>query len=127
MPALTLSLLPGTFGVARLPSGSALPKWISGKGFWAVVNASDELTLVCDQTRIPSEITCQRDWACLRTIGPFAFDESGIVAALIAPLSAAGLGVFVLCTFDGEHLMVAQSDLPRALDILTAAGHTLKP
>ena len=127
MPALTLSLLPGNFGVARLPPGSAVPPWVSGGGFWAVVSASDELTLVCEQSRIPTDVTCQRDWACLRTIGPFAFDESGIVAALIAPLSAADLGVFVLCTFDGEHLMVAQSDLPRALDILSSAGHVLAP
>lgn len=61
---------------------------------------------------------------CLRTIGPFDFQATGIVHSLIAPLSSNGIGVFVVCTFDGEHLLIAEGDCEKARDLLGAAGHT---
>jgi hypothetical protein len=61
----------------------------------------------------------------LRSIGPFAFEESGVVLRLIEPLSKADLGVFVVCTFDGEHLLVASKDRMQAEKLLRAAGHSL--
>jgi hypothetical protein len=44
-------------------------------------------------------------------------------SSLVAPLSAAGIGVFVLCTFDGEHLLVAERDIAQASALLEANGH----
>lgn len=122
-PRLNLRLVPGRYGIARLAADAALPGWASGEGFWAVVGADDEMTVVCAQERIPDSVDSSPGWACLRTIGPFGFDETGIVSSLIAPLSAAGIGVFVVCTFDGEHLLVAQRDLAQTRAILEGEGH----
>ncbi len=62
-------------------------------------------------------------WACFRSIGPFSFQATGIVQSLVNPLSNAGIGVFVICTFDGEHLLVSADEAHKAESLLTEAGH----
>lgn len=123
MMALTIQQVAGTYAVARMAADAPVPAWLSGAGFAAYVRAQDEVTLVCLQDRVPMDVPAERNWACLRTVGPFDFQASGVVQALIAPLSSNGIGVFVVCTFDGEHLLVARTDLDRALGLLKTAGH----
>ncbi len=118
-----LRTIDGQYGVAQLAADAPIPNWINGPGFSAIIRSDDELTLICDQDRIPATVTSERDWACFRSIGPFAFEETGIVAALVTPISAAGIGVFVVCTFDGEHILVPQKHLAEVEDLLTENGH----
>ena len=42
---------------------------------------------------------------------------------LIWPISEQGIGVFVLCTFDGEHILVPEKEWDRAARLLEEAGH----
>ncbi|MEP3848133.1 MAG: ACT domain-containing protein [Paracoccaceae bacterium] len=120
---MLLKVIEGTFAIARLPAESSIPNWMNGAGFVAMVKADDELTLVCDESRVPQSVTADRGWACFRSIGPFAFDETGIVASLVSPISSDGIGVFVLCTFDGEHILCPFEKLERVKDILISEGH----
>jgi len=120
---MKLRMLEGTYGVARLDADAVLPDWFEGSGLSAMVRAEDELTLVCRQDRIPPTVTAQRDWACLRSVGPFAFDQAGVLVSLVAPVSDAGIGVFVLCTFDGEHLLFPADAKAHVREVLIAAGH----
>lgn len=121
--SLRLRTVPGRYAVAQLPADAAFPAWADGPGLCALVRASDELSVVCLQERVPSDVRAERDWICLRTVGPFDFQAAGIVHALIQPLSTQGIGVFVVCTFDGEHLLIAARDEARARALLQAAGH----
>jgi uncharacterized protein len=121
--AINLQIVDGQFGIARLATGVKIPDWLNGPGFSALIRASDELTVVCWQDRIPPDVTATRNWRCFRSVGPFAFDASGIVMSLIAPLSTQGIGVFVVCTFDGEHILVAEADWDKSMDLLDKAGH----
>ena len=122
---LNVKTVPGQYAVAQLPPHTEIPTWATGHGFVSVSLAEDEITIVCLQERVPEGLKADRDWACLRTIGPFDFDAAGIVHSLISPLSANGIGVFVVCTFDGEHLLVANKDLEKAKTYLINAGHIL--
>lgn len=121
--SLNLRMVPGLFGLARLPAAADIPAWINGPGFSATIRADDELTIVCHQARIPQDVQSDRAWVCFRSIGPFAFDATGIVTALVAPLSAADIGVFVVCTFDGEHVLVPERERARSRLLLQEAGH----
>lgn len=122
-PSLRLRELPGRYAVARLEAGADIPQWVNGPGFSAVIRADDELILVCRQDRVPDGVEAERDWTLMRTVGPFPFEAAGIVHTLITPLSTNGIGIFVVCTFDGEHLLVPARDAQKARDHLTAAGH----
>ena len=120
---ITLRTVPGLYGIAKLAQDAPVPDWASGPGFSAVIRADDELTIVCLEDRIPDGVNVEPNWRCLRSVGPFAFDASGIVLSIISPLSSQGVGVFVICTFDGEHILVAKQHWEQSLMLLKEAGH----
>ncbi|MGG2474296.1 ACT domain-containing protein, partial [Rhizobium sp. BR5] len=35
------------------------------------------------------------------------------------------IGIFVVSTFDGDHLLVKSKDLEKTFDLLASAGHSL--
>ncbi len=120
---LHIRFVPGRYAVSQLPADAEVPRWLNGQGFKAVIHSDDEVTVVCLEDRVPLDVASEREWACLRTIGPFPFEAAGIVQALIAPLSGNGIGVFVVCTYDGEHVLIPASEAELAVQCLEAAGH----
>lgn len=120
---MRLRKIEGRYAVAQLAADADLPDWLNGSGFTAMVRSDDELTIACDEERVPQGVTVQKGWACFRSVGPFAFDEAGIVASLVSPISAQDIGVFVLCTFDGEHILCPAEKFAEVQDILIAQGH----
>lgn len=120
---LKLRQVRGSYGIARLAPDTPVPSWINGAGLVSFVRAEDELTIVCAIERIPPEVEKDGPWSCIRSVGPFAFQATGIVQSLVNPLSNAGIGVFVICTFDGEHLLISTQDAEKAKILLVEAGH----
>jgi len=47
------------------------------------------------------------------------------VLSVIEPLSTHGIGIFVVSTFDGDHMLVKSGDLEKARGLLADAGHSL--
>jgi hypothetical protein len=120
-----LKRLVGGYTICRLDPTSPIPAWADGEGFVSISRSDDELSIVTRSERVPVGMKQDDGWACHKFIGPFAFDETGIVSAVIGPLSEAGIGIFVISTFDGDHLLLKQADLARAEPILSASGHSL--
>ena len=123
MIPLNLRIVPGIYGIVRLGPEAPVPDWFNGPGLAAAIRASDELTLLCQQDRIPDGVKPDLNWRCFRSVGPFAFNATGIVLSLIQPLSRQGIGIFVVCTFDGEHILVADKEWNRSRLLLEEAGH----
>lgn len=120
---ITLEVTPGEYAVSRLNPDQAIPGWADGPGFASITRSDFELSIVCLAERVPAGTTTEPEWRCLRFVGPFAFGATGIVLSVVRPLSEGRLGVFVVSTFDGDHILVKQTDLPRALELLKIAGH----
>lgn len=125
MHKITLEQDPHTYAVSRLAHDVAVPDWADGEGFVTISRSRHELSIVCRAARVPAGIQSEQDWACWRFVGPFAFGATGIVLSVIEPLSRGGIGIFVVSTFDGDHLLLQRSDIERALPLLIAAGHRL--
>ena len=124
---LRLSLLPQDYVIARLPADAPVPAGVlEASGFVSVARTADELSIVCPQAVAPPAPKLDGGWRTLKLHGPFAFDEVGILAALLVPLSEAGIGIFAVSTFDTDYLLVKAADLPHALATLRAAGHVLE-
>ena len=60
--SLTLTVLPGEYAVAQLPAGSAVPDWATRGDLWCVMNAPDELSVVCPAEGVPDGVRVQRGW-----------------------------------------------------------------
>ena len=125
MPKVRLQRLAGAYTVSRLDPGAAIPGWADGAGFVSISRSAEELSIVCPADRVPADVRQDAGWTCYRFVGPFAFDETGIVSSVIGPLSDAAIGIFVVSTFDGDHMLLKQADTSRAEAILVASGHAL--
>ena len=123
---LDLDLLPSPFAVCRLPAGSPAPEWAVGE-LCSITHTTEELSVVCPESAVPEAVRSQSGWRCFKVRGPLAFELTGVLASLTAPLAEAGVPIFALSTFDTDYLLVPGDDLETALSALGAAGHRLHP
>jgi hypothetical protein len=68
---------------------------------------------VCPVQAVPGNTKAERGWACLRVRGKLDFDQTGITAALTAPLADAEVPVLMIATYDTDYLLVREADLDR--------------
>ena len=120
-----LTVIAGIHAVARLPPDAPVPAWAAGGGFVSVTRTPYELSIVCEQARVPPDITFEGGWRALMVAGPLDFNLTGVLASLAAPLSAAAISIFAIATYDTDYLLVRARDLSRAVGVLRGAGHTV--
>jgi hypothetical protein len=121
---LNLAALAGDYAICRLAANAGVPDWAAGE-FVSVTRTADELSVVCATDAVPPTVRCEPGWSCFKLLGPFAFDEIGVLAAIAAPLAAAAIGIFVISTFDTDYLLVKTNDRARTIATLVAAGHAV--
>lgn len=120
---LDLTVEAGELAVCQLAAAARVPEWATRGTFHAIMRSPGELTVVCDAARVPGDVRSQKGWRCFSVAGPIAFTETGIVASIAVPLATAGIGIFVISTFDTDYVLVPGSRLADAVQALSAAGH----
>ncbi len=123
--ALALAVLPDVLAVCRLDADAPVPSWVTKQDFVSITRTRDELSIVCAQRDVPADVRCVCDWRALRVEGPLDFALAGILASLAAPLADAGISILAISTFDTDYLLLKETNLPRAIQVLSAAGHQL--
>jgi hypothetical protein len=124
---LHFSLLPDLLAIVSLAPGAAIPAWGASRTFSSVTRTEDELSIVTPASNVPEGLSQQTQWRALKVHGPFDLPEVGVLAAISVPLADAGIGIFVISTFDTDYLLVADKQLPAAILALEKAGHTVQP
>jgi len=124
--SLTLFALDNEFAVCRLPADASVPNWATDSKFFSVTRTQDELSIVCAQTDVPSNIQVEPNWTCLKVQGPLDFSLTGVLNSLTMPLADAGISIFAISTFDTDYLMVKQNQLEATIQALTQAGHQIE-
>ncbi len=118
------TLLTGEWAIAKLAPDTPVPPWaLAPAAFVSIARTADECSIVAPAPAVPPEVRAERGWAVLRLQGPFAFDQTGILASFAAPLAAANVGIFAVSTFDTDYVLVKTAQLAAALAALRAAGH----
>lgn len=124
--SLTLSVLPERYAVCRFDPHEPIPAWATRSQFFTVTRTTDELSLTCPETDVPSDVTkCERGWRGFKLHGPFDFGLTGILASVLNPLAEAGIGIFALSTFDTDYVLVKEENLEKAIEALRAEGHII--
>lgn len=116
---LRIATVPGSFSVCRLDPSADIPPWPRG-AFISITRTTDELSIVCESAGIPNDVRAEHEWHCFRVEGPIPFETTGVAAALVSPLAAEKISVFLVATYDTDYLLVND---PRAASVLRAAGH----
>jgi uncharacterized protein YndB with AHSA1/START domain len=92
-----------------------------------VASQADVLALVFGpdgRTRVRRDDTAEDAWAALWN-GDQAHDPqaTGMLSAIVAPLAAGELPVWVASSYDGDLILVPVDRLDEAVDVLRRAGH----
>jgi len=125
-----LRLLESRFAILRLAPDAQPPDWLfrSRSGVYSLTRTPDELSVVCVESDVPaSSQPCERGWRMLLLEGPIPFEAVGVLAALVGPLAEAAVPVFAISTFDTDALLVRESDLERAVEVLGRTHRWLRP
>ena len=62
----------------------------------------------------------------LEVAGPLDFSLTGVLASLVEPLARAEVSVVTLSTFDTDYLLIKQTALTHAQEVLAGAGHRIE-
>jgi hypothetical protein len=120
---LRYSVLPGRYAVCRLAPDAAVPEWATRSKWFSITRTANELSIVGEQERVPEGVLSESGWACLRLEGPFPFELTGVLAAVLNPLAAAGIGIFAVSTFDTDCILIKADRIESAEEALRQAGH----
>ena len=119
---MRLSILPDAVAVCRLASDASVPDWARG-AFLSITRTADELSIVCDDDAVPADAQAERGWRVLKLEGPIPFEMTGVASALLAPLAAARISIFLISTYDTDYLLLKAATFSRAVDVLRGAGY----
>src|SRR3984957_9883734 len=125
MPTVTLTLLPGDYAICRLAPNDPGPTWAHDSPVSVIARTADELSVLCSSEKVPSGTKCEPGWRLFKFQGPFAFTQTGILAAVLNPLAEAAVGILAVSTFDTDYVLVKGTNLSKAQDVLLAAGHVM--
>ena len=115
------TLLPERFAVSQLAAEAAIPEWAC----FSVTRTSDELSVVCEQSRVPAAVPSQPAWSVLKVRRPFAWNEVAVLTALASPLAKAKLSLCTISTFDTDYPLVASETLSAVGRALELARHKI--
>jgi hypothetical protein len=102
---------------------TTIPEWATSSKFFSITRSADELSVVCDETRVPVGTQAEGGWACIHLHGPFPFQMTGVLAAILNPLAATEIGIFAVSTFDTDYILIKSDKVQAAEQALRAAGH----
>jgi hypothetical protein len=125
MPNHRFRLLPGDYCIAKLRPGAEVPSPQGDTPFHSVTRTADETSVICETRLAPPSAEVSEGWRGIALIGPFPFEETGVLASVVAPLAEAGISVMAIATYDTDILFVPAASLPAALAVLESAGHML--
>jgi uncharacterized protein len=119
-----LSRVAGRWAVCRLDAAGGVPGWVAFDApLAAVVRRGAELSVVCAEDAVPDGVTAEPGWAAFEIAGPMAFELTGVLASVAAPLADAGVPIFALATYDTDVVLVPGARSDDAVEALRGAGH----
>lgn len=123
---MKLQELPNVFAICKLDSNSDVPKWVYNSHFFSITKTPEELSIVCEQSVIPSGVPSEQDWKAFKVVGTLDFSLTGILASIANPLADKKISIFAISTFDTDYILVKNKNWKQAIDTLQGAGFSFE-
>lgn len=120
---LTIQISDLELAICRFPPDTPLPDWSVSDRFVSITRTAEELSVVCREELVPKNVKAERNWRMIRLKGSFDFYLTGVLASLVQPLSAHGIPLFAISTFDTDYLLLQKEYFDRAIGILKSNFH----
>lgn len=127
LPEVTLSAIEDELVLARLDPAQGVPPDIFSQRATviSVTRTGNEISVVCPASLAPAEAKIDGPWCAWYVQGPIPFGFTGVIQAVVSPLSSRGIPVFVVSTFDSDVIMVPAHEKTKAEAAFARAGHTV--
>ena len=122
---LKLTLLKNKYAICSLPKDALIPDWALTQSLISITRTDKELTIVCRQDIISSELQSDLNWRCFRIDGSFDLDQIGVISSISSPLADAGISIYVISTYDTDYFLVKEEKLNQALSVLSNSNHSI--
>lgn len=117
---LRLVVLDCALSVCKLEK---LPESLLDDGFCCVTRTEDELSVVCETSKVPEGALAREDGLrALKVQGPLDFALVGILARLSLTLANVHVPLFAISTYDTDYILVNEENLGLAVVALRDAG-----
>ena len=120
---MKINILPSTYSICRLSPNSQIPNWTHKGSFVSITKTTEELSVVCEESQVPSDVKAESDWRILKVEGPLDFSLTGILSRISTCLAKAKISIFAISTFDTDYIMVKSSSLNEAISSLKKEGY----
>lgn len=123
---LSLNLLPHRYAVCRFEQNSTIPTSVMQSDVFCIMRTHDELSIVCEEGKAPEIGMIEKGWRMFKLEGTFPFEMTGVLASVLNPLAAQGVGIFALSTYDTDYVLLKEDQLEAAVLALREAGHSVE-
>ena len=123
---LTIVICGKIYAICRLEPDAPIPEWAAGLRFLSITRTANELSIVCEEELVPSNVHGERNRRLMQIEGTMPFTLSGVLASVAGPLADGGISVFAVSTYDTDYIFVSDEDLQEAAEVLESAGHTIR-
>ena len=123
---LTIVIYNKMYTISRLEPREPVPAWAAGGRFLSITRTANELSIICEEVMVPSDVHGERNRRLMQLEGTMPFTLPGVLASVTTPLADAGISVSAISTYDTDYLLVADEDLQQATQTLESAGHTIR-
>ncbi|MBQ9268164.1 MAG: ACT domain-containing protein [Oscillospiraceae bacterium] len=117
---MLIEIIEECFTVCKVES---VPQELLDDRFCFIGKTDKELSLVCKTELVPAKVLEREDgWRGMRVTGTLDFSLIGILSRISSILAEAGVGIFVISTYDTDYVLVKENMLEKAADALIAGG-----
>jgi len=121
---MELLKLPYDFNVCKINSIKQLDLT---QEFVFISKTDDEISLVCEASKTPSNITaCEPGWKALKIAGILDFGMIGVIAKISNILAEAKIGIFVVSTFNTDYIFIKTESFDRAVEELIRESYNIR-
>lgn len=115
---LTLKLLKDTCGICRLEKDSQIPSWAFDGEFYSITKTDDELSIVCLEKNIPSDVKYESGWKVFKIQGSLDFSLIGILSKISGLMAENNISIFAVSTYDTDYILIKEEKLENAVKVL---------
>src|ERR1700747_3655700 len=101
---LTIVIYEKTYAICRLEPDAPIPEWAAGFRFLSITRTANELSIVCEEGLVPSNVHGERNRRLMQIEGTMPFTLPGVLASVAAPLADGGISVFAVSTYDTDYI-----------------------
>ncbi len=126
MTSWTLRRHPEPHAVVRLAVGTDVPAWATSATLMSITVTGTETTVVCAASAAPRKARPEGPYTPFEVVGPLDLALTGVLAALLEPLAAAEVPVYVVSTIATDWVLVPSASADTAAQVWQSAGHTVE-